>query len=239
MWGNRKRQVIYYSCQPSHQRSKNIPADHPPHVYLNEGRLNDALFGFLAIALFGPDRIGYWQRCLDATAELERAAPAVERIKEVHVEIAELERRLSRQLANLEADDDVTPALRRRISQRVGELEAGLAERNQRLAALAEQAAAEAPTFADVAPILDRLPVLAERLANMPQRQLRALLDRLQLDIAYQPAANAIDVALTLYDDGQDQPDTRQVSEDWSAPPGGAGPVLRQFVRLRSRLLLA
>ncbi len=91
MWGNRKRQVIYYSCQPSHQRSKNIPADHPAHVYLNEGRLNDALFGFLAIALFGPDRIGYWQRCLDATVEPERAAPAVEHIKEVHVEIAELE----------------------------------------------------------------------------------------------------------------------------------------------------
>ncbi len=126
--------------------------------------------------------------------------------------------------------------MRRRISQRVGELEAGLAERNQRLAALAQQAAAEAPTFADVAPILDRLPVLAERLADMPQRQLRALLDRLQLDIAYQPAANAIDVALTLYDDGQDQPDTRQVSEDWSAPPAGLEPATHGLGNRRSIL---
>ena len=61
MWGNHRRHSTYYSCQPSHQRSKDIPADHPPHVYLNEQRLNDALFPFLATALFGPERTDYWR----------------------------------------------------------------------------------------------------------------------------------------------------------------------------------
>lgn len=48
MWGNRRRNTTYYSRQPSHQRSKDIPAGHPPHVYLNEERINGALLPFLA-----------------------------------------------------------------------------------------------------------------------------------------------------------------------------------------------
>jgi hypothetical protein len=36
-------------------------------VYLHEGRLNAALLPFLATALFGPERTGYWRTCLDAT----------------------------------------------------------------------------------------------------------------------------------------------------------------------------
>jgi site-specific DNA recombinase len=72
MWGNHRRNTTYYSCQPSHQRSKDIPADHPPHVYLNEQRLNDALLPFLATALFGPERTGYWRHALDATGERAR-----------------------------------------------------------------------------------------------------------------------------------------------------------------------
>ena len=166
----------------------------------------------------------------------ERAAPAAERIKEVSAEIDDLERRLSRQLVNLEAEDDVTPALRRRISQRVGELESAISERQQRLASLSEQAAVEAPTFADVAPLLGRLPILDDRLAEMPQGQMRALFDRLQLDIAYQPATSAIDIALTLYNDGEGQPDTKRVSEDWSAPPAGLEPATHGLGNRRSIL---
>jgi hypothetical protein len=61
MWGNHRRNTTYYSCQPSHQRSKDIPVGHPSHVYLNEQRLNDALLPFLATALFGPERTDYWR----------------------------------------------------------------------------------------------------------------------------------------------------------------------------------
>ncbi len=120
MWGNRRRRSTYYSCQPSHQRSKDISADHPPHVYLNEERLNAALLLLLATALFGPERTGYWRTCLDAAAEPEAAAPAQARTQEIEAETADLERRLTRQLVNLEADD-VTSALRRRVGQRVAD----------------------------------------------------------------------------------------------------------------------
>ena len=139
----------YYSCQPSHQRSKDIPAGHPPHVYLNERRLNDALLPFLATALFGPERTEYWRHALDAATEPERTAPAKERASEIEAEIADLERRIGRQLVNLEADD-ATPGLRRRVGERLAELEAAIAERRERLVALARASATEAPTLADV-----------------------------------------------------------------------------------------
>ena len=218
MWGNHRRQTTYYSCQPSHQRAKDIPADHPPHVYLNEERLNDALLPFLATALFGPERTGYWRTCLDAAAEPESAAPTKERAAEVEAEIADLERRLTRQLVNLEADD-VTAALRRRVGQRVAELEDAIAERRERLVALARESATQAPTLADVAPLLDQLPILADSLDKAPQSELRALFDALQLDVVYQPADGAVDVAVTLYDRGDDAlAGAAPVrAEDWSA----------------------
>ena len=220
IWGNRRRNTTYYSCQPSHQRSKDIPVGHPPHVYLNEERMNTALLPFLATALFGPERTDYWRTCLEAAAEPERAAPAKERAAEIEAEITDLERRLTRQLVNLEADD-VTAALRRHVGQRVAELEGAIAERRERLVALARASATEAPTLADVAPLLDRLPILTTSLDAAPQGELRALFEALQLDVVYQPAESAVDVAVTLYDRGSETPQSAaQVrAEDWSAPP--------------------
>jgi len=233
MWGNHRRRSTYYSCQPSHQRAKDIPAGHPAHVYLNEARLDAALRPFLATALFGPDRTDYWRRCLQEAAEPGQAAPAAERVREVEAEIADLERRLSRQLLNFEGDD-VTAALRRRVAERIAELEAAITERQQHLAALAEQAAIAPPTFTDIAPLLDRLPILADRLAQAPQGELRALFDKLQLDIAYRPGENALDVALTLYDCDQTNDAAQVRAEDWSVPPAGLEPATRRLEGGRS-----
>jgi hypothetical protein len=127
---------------------------------------------------------------------------------------------------NLEAGD-VTPALRRRVGQRVAELEDAIAERQERLVALARDSAAEVPTLADVAPLLDRLPILAGMLDAAPQGELRALFDSLQLDVVYQPADSALDVAATLYDLGSEtaQSATRESAEDYLAPPAGFEPA--------------
>jgi len=231
MWGNHRRNTTYYSCQPSHQRSKDIQADHPPHVYLNEQRLNDALFPFLATALFGPERSGYWRTCLDAAAEPERTAPAKKRAEEIEAEIVDLERRLTRQLLNLEVDD-VTSALRRRVGERVAEMEAAIAERQEHLVALARASSTEAPTLADVVPLLDRLPILTGMLDAAPQGELRALFDSLQLDVVYQPADSALDAAATLYDLGSEtaQSAAPRSAEDWSAHPASHNANLEPLV---------
>ena len=73
-----------------------------------------------------------------------------------------------------------------------------------------------------------------------PQGELRALFDALQLDVVDKPSDAALDIAVTLYDRGDDaSKSAAQVrAEDWSAPPAGAGPVLRRIVRLERRLEL-
>ena len=82
-------------------------------------------------------------------------------MKAAQAELANLERRLDRQLLNLEADD-TTPALRR-VGGRVAELEDAIAERVQGIDALTELAATEAPTLADVAPLLAAPPTARDQ----------------------------------------------------------------------------
>jgi hypothetical protein len=129
-------------------------------------------------------------------------APKAERLKQLSTEIADLQRRIDRQIANLEAEE-VTSALRRRIAARVAELEQAIEDRRQRRAALAEEVADAPPTAADLSRALDPLPVLADRLPDLPQPELRALFESLHLQIAFQPAEVAVGVEVVLFADEQ------------------------------------
>jgi hypothetical protein len=112
----------------------------------------------------------------------------------------------------------------RRVGQRVAELEDAIAGRRDRLAILARDSATEAPTFAHVAPLLDRLPLLANTLYTAPSGQLRALFESLQLEVVYHPAQSAVDVAVTLHDyGGYPHPGTTPThAEDCLVPPAGS-----------------
>ena len=90
--------------------------------------------------------------------------------------------------------------------------------------ALARESVPEAPTLAEVAALLDRLPILASSLDAALQRELRAMFDALQLDVVYQPAESALDVAVTLNDPNVDNGNWAR-AEDWSAPPAGLEPA--------------
>jgi hypothetical protein len=67
-----------------------------------------------------------------------------------------------------------------------------------------------------VASLLDQLLILAERLADLPQPELRGMLDALQFDIKYHPAVGAVDVSFTLQGDSPARPERRQASQDGS-----------------------
>ena len=49
-----------------------------------------------------------------------------------------------------------------------------------------------------MAPLLDWLPLLADRLAESDQLELRALFEVVQLDLTYVPVSTALDVDITL-----------------------------------------
>ena len=127
-------------------------------------------------------------------------------------------------LANLEAED-ATPSLRRRVGARIAELEEAVEERRRHADALAAQSAEAPPTIEDLTTALDRLPFLAERLQDLPQPELRALFNSLQLQIAFQPKTRTIDVEVTLVADAPDR--DGETSQVWSVP--------RQESKLRTR----
>jgi len=64
---------------------------------------------------------------------------------------------------------------------RIADLERALEDRRDRAAVLANEEAEAPPTADDLGKALDHLPVLADRLSDLPQRELRAVFESLQL----------------------------------------------------------
>ena len=69
-------------------------------------------------------------------------------------------------------------------------------------------------------------------LDKAPQSELRALFDALQLDVVFQPADSAVDVAGTLFDRGGNATDgaSHVRAEDWLAPPASQNANLEPLV---------
>jgi len=134
MWGSGPSHP-YYVCAVTHQRAANIPPGHPPSVNLSEHLLLEATTTFLAHAVYGPDRLAYWDGLLRSADQPDEAAPADRRSSEVNQTIADLERRLRSQVLALE-DTEVAPAARRQIGARIVELEQMIADHQASLAKL-------------------------------------------------------------------------------------------------------
>lgn len=199
-----------------------MPPDHPPTVHVSEVKLNTAVLEFLRTAVFGPAREAYWRHCLTIVNQTEAPSPHDARLQELETEVADLQARLDRQVLALE-DDEATPALRRRVAQRIVELDAALVEKRRLRDQLAAHAPAPAPRFADVAGLLQKLPLVAEKLPELPPAELRRLFEALQLIATYHHDRKEVDIEITLHEKG---PDGAQV---WSVPPVGLEPTLYRF----------
>jgi site-specific DNA recombinase len=144
--------------------------DHPKTVKVREDHLLEVVAQFLDQRVFGPDRAKHLAAALpkshaDDTARRERQA---ETLRKQLRKIAAAEHAHAREieaLASLPQDSPAVTALRTRIIEQFGELEADRATINQQLAALTQ-----APAFLQDPSLLDRLPTLAGILTDAPQR---------------------------------------------------------------------
>ena len=237
MWGQRPTSRCY-RCQPSHQRSSGIPADHPATVHIGEKALLRAVADWLSQAVFGPDRTEYWRKALAVSAQPRSGSAPASRIPEVEADIGDLQRRIDRQVESLESED-ATPALRKRIADRVAALESTVEERRTLLAKLQAEASQEPATYDDIEAALRALPVIAADLAELPQTQLRQLFDSLGLVVRYHPEPRQIDLQVTLWRDepgeetvrtkgrvgGRGKARPRNSGEVWLAPSVGFEPT--------------
>ena len=232
MWGGRPASR-YYRCQPSHQRTKGIPADPPPMVHLGERPLLEAVSEWLTAAVFGPERLDYWREALAASAAPRPSSSARDRVGEIVAEIGDIERRIERQVLALE-DDDAPPGLRRRVAERVAQLEAAADDRRATLARLRVEAAADEPTFDDVEAVLASMPVSGSDLRSLPQPELRMLFDSLNLAVTFHHETRKADIQVTLWRgqpngadaDTTDRPPPGRIREEvWIAPSVGFEPT--------------
>ncbi len=60
------------------------------------------------------------------------------------------------------------------------------------------------PRFADVAGLLEKLPLIAERLPELPPAELRRLFEALQLTATYHHGRKEVDIEITLHERGLD-----------------------------------
>jgi hypothetical protein len=65
------------------QGAAKIPPGHPVTINPSERFLLQATLGFLARAVYGPDRHAYWQQVLESAEQADPAAPARQRDHEV------------------------------------------------------------------------------------------------------------------------------------------------------------
>jgi len=98
-------------------------------------------------------------------------------------------------------DDGITASARRRISDRIAELEQEIGNHQASLGKLRVELDATPPDAPTVADVPDRLPVFGDRLQEFSQPRLRRLFDSLDLMITYDPVRHAARVRITLATD--------------------------------------
>ncbi len=193
----RKQTILYYQCQPERLRGRPLSAGHPSGIYVAEAALLDGVTGFLARAVYGPERAGYWESALSTTDAPDPAAPARARAAELEREIADLHSRLRRQVLALE-DEQTAPEALPPIVERISELRRDLADRQAALVKLDGETPPPSPDPAVVGELLATLPLYGDDLRALPAKRLRELLESLHLAVSYDHKEHTVQIEITL-----------------------------------------
>jgi site-specific DNA recombinase len=204
MFGKTRRGLAYYACEPDRrhhaQRAGWYPG-HPSSLWVREDVLLGIVHGFFAERIFGPRR-----HDLLAAQLASRAAPQPgcndnpERQKQLQQAISDIERRKRTLVTELEsqpvtgdpgAGREYREAIQRRFTELVAEHRAKAAE----LARLTERPAEPATGDPD---LLQALPQIPLRLADLPEPLQRSLYDAFQLQVRYHRPRHEVTIRATI-----------------------------------------
>ncbi len=190
----RKAQDAYYACQPdrNHRGREDRFPGHPKVVRVREDILLDAVYDLFQRRVFGELRHEL------LVADLPRSAHQAEgewesRCRALKRSITEITKKQDRLIAQIE-DIDADAEFSRRLRIRFGELEAERRAKAQELADLE----ANRPGRDHQVALLDRIPVLQTRLADLPEALQRELFSAFRLEIRYDAGTGTALIRITL-----------------------------------------
>ena len=188
---------VYYTCphNPASPRHQAAVPDHPRTVKVREDDLLTVIREFFAARIFVPDRAAMLAAHLPATAAEDTARREQEttRLRKRLRKIDAAENAHAREieyLASLPQNSPAITALRSRIIERFGELEAERTQIKDRLAALDR-----ATIHQDDPGLLDALPLLGDALPELPASIQARLFAAFGLELIY----NKQDHQVTIY----------------------------------------
>jgi hypothetical protein len=224
MQGTERRGVHLYRCQRDRRPSALVPEGHPPTVYIGERWASDRVLQFLSRHLFGPERLDALRELLDETDPVgeqhQTEAAWLQR------EIADLDRKIERQMGHLEAEDPQTPiakTLRKRLQELID-----VKTKRERELTIASATAAEQTTKEGVAYLLECLPLLDVDRDMLTDEDFRMILEAFRFEARFEPDPRRLGISVTLASTlvlpGEDG-----LLQNLSVPHVGAGRNTRQM----------
>jgi site-specific DNA recombinase len=199
MVGEHRHDRAYYLCRPSNN-NRGRPdkyTGHPKTLYLREDALLDAVAGFLADRVFGPERRSILEAQLATVGDQEARENEVRgaRLVQAMDDLSKKQNSVLQQAMDGDPEDAFTKALRGRYN----ELEVQRAELATRLSTANEPTStgSDVPTAEELS-LLDSLPYLAVNLIQAPADLLRALFEVVQLHIQVHEEGNRATLTITL-----------------------------------------
>ncbi len=207
------RTLTYYQC-PHDPGIRRHAAAHPDHrnVTVREEPVMDALTGFYAERVFGPDRAALLAAIIPATTAAQIARTTA-RTKTLRKKLAKIDVAETALITELETpadpDDPAAQALRNRIRARFTELYAQRTSIQTDLAAL--EATAAKPV--DDPTLLDELPLLGDIITNAPDALIEKLLAIFDVRAVYNRDKHQLTIRATITEA------TRQAVDNLLADP--------------------
>ncbi|MEW2453244.1 recombinase family protein [Streptomyces albus] len=203
MFGKYSKGRCYYACQPKkdHHADAAWYATHPKAIWISERVLLEAVHPFFEDRIFGPHRADLLAAQLSQPVP-ERGAPVADigALRREGERLARGQRRLMEQLAGEDDGDPETAAeFRKSIRKQFDRLER---QRRDVAAKITEAetaaTAASGADGADASGLLDMLPHLNTRMADLPSNVQCALYDAFHLQIHYDHRDRGAEIRVTV-----------------------------------------
>jgi site-specific DNA recombinase len=196
MSGKTMRRHSYFACEPAKNlgpKARDLYPKHPSSIYVREDALELSVERFFAERVFGSHREEFLRSQLHEEDPQELSKRRAH-IRSLRKQLKKTEELLNRQVRLLETEEDLSPALVRRVSDRVAELEEERIQMVTELKSLEESSETER----DSSYLIESLPILDGDFELASQQSAREMLEAFRLKMSYDKLIDKVLIQVTV-----------------------------------------